>query len=286
MTPSAGTLPPDAVAELRREFGAEPPFEPLLGGEGRTFAAGDIVLRREEDAEDAALVAGVYARVPPSPAFRVPRPVRTAGGAWLTRGGWSAWTFVAGRPATAADLPRVIPAVEAFHAALAGESRPAALARRDSPYDRADRAAWGRLPTRVAPSLAPFVAALARIRRPLSPLRPRPQLIHGDLNPDNVLVAADAPPALIDMAPYWRPAGFALAVLAYWLGPYGGDRTVLPAFAAVPAFDQLLVRAALRSVLVWHEFGRLGRPLGDAEAEFGQAVPTIVGWVEQSPRVA
>ena len=86
--------------------------------------------------------------------------------------------------------------------------------------------------------------------------------------------------------PLTLPAGFALAVLAYWLGPHGGDRTVLPAFEAVPAFDQRLVRAALRSVLVWHEFGRLGRPLGDAEAEFGRAVPAIVRWGERSSRDA
>jgi hypothetical protein len=111
------------------------------------------------------------------------------------------------------------------------------------------------------------------------PLRLRPQLIHGDLNPDNILVASDAPPALIDMAPYWRPAGFALAVLAYWLGPAVGNSTVLTGFEAVPAFDQLLVRAALRSVLVWHEFAQIGRPLGDAEAEFGAAVAITTEWI-------
>jgi hypothetical protein len=112
---SGHALPPAVVAELRLAFGAEPPFEPLRGGEGRTFAAGEIVVRHEDDPTDAAFIAGVYERVASSPAFRVPRPIRTTDGAWLTQSGWSAWTFVSGKASAAADLPRVIPAVEAFH---------------------------------------------------------------------------------------------------------------------------------------------------------------------------
>jgi uncharacterized protein (TIGR02569 family) len=286
MTLSSNALSPTVIAELRRAFGANPPFETLRGGGDRAFAAGEIVLRQEDDPTDPAFIADVYERIPASSAFRVPRPIRSADGEWLTGSGWSAWTFVTGRAAAPEDLPRVIPAVEAFHAALAGGDCPAALAERDSPYDRADRAAWGRIPARVAPPLAPFVATLARLRRPLAQRRLRPQLIHGDLNPDNILVVADAPPALIDMAPYWRPAGFGLAVLGYWLGPAVGDSAVLAAFEAVPAFDQLLVRAALRSVLIWHEFAQVGRPLGDVEEAFGRAVATTTEWVQRRPRTA
>ena len=284
MEPSVSTLPPAVVAELRGAFGAEPPFGALRGGGDRAFLAGEIVVRREDDPTDAEFIAGVYDRAPASPAFRVPRPIRTADGAWLTSSGWSAWTFVSGRAAVADDLPKVIPAVEAFHAALAGWDCRAALAERNSPYDRADRAAWGRVPSRIAPPLASFITTLTRLRRPLASRQLRSQLIHGDLNPDNILVAADAPPALIDMAPYWRPAGFALAVLAYWLGPAVGDSTVLAAFDGVAEFDQLLVRAALRSVLIWHELAEDDRPVGDAEAEFGQAVALIAERVTRSPR--
>jgi hypothetical protein len=197
--------------------------------------------------------------------------------------GWSAWTFVSGVAATAGDLPRVLPAVVAFHRALARLRRPSLLARRDSPYDRADRAAWGRLPAGIGRTLAPFVSALARCRRPLL-VRERDQLIHGDLNPDNILVAPQAAPAVIDMAPYWRPRGFALAVLAYWLGPHRGDLAVLEAFAAVPDFPQLLVRAALRSVLIWHEFGKLDRTLSGAVAELERPVSIVVRLAEQSRR--
>jgi hypothetical protein len=67
--------------------------------------------------------------------------------------GWSAWSFVIGRPMTVAALPQVITAVQSFHHALTAFPRPEYLTDRDSPFDRADRAAWGTLPTtyRCAP---------------------------------------------------------------------------------------------------------------------------------------
>ena len=190
---------------------------------------------------------------------------------------------MSGAAARPADLARVLPAVVAFHRALARFGQPRFLLRRDSPYDRADRAAWGRLPAAVGQPLGPFIAALARCRGPF-PVRERAQLIHGDLNPDNILVARQAAPALIDMAAYWRPPGFALAVLAYWLGPYKGDRTVLEAFEDVPGFPQLLVRAALRSVLVWHEFGKLGGSLEGAAADLEGPTAIVVRFAEESLR--
>jgi hypothetical protein len=254
-------MPPDgfplpAAVELRDCFGARPPFRRLPGGEGRTYTAGRLVFRREDNRDDATLIARIHARLPRSRAFRVSRPVPARCGSWVSP-------------------------VTAFHGALAGLARPRLLARRDSPYDRADKAAWGRMPTGIGPTLTRFVGALARWRRPLL-VRQRAQIIHGDLNPDNILVAAHAAPALIDLAPYWRPPGFALAVLAYWLGPHRGDRAVLDAFDHVPDFPQLLVRAALRSVLIWHEFGKLGSPLPGATAAFERPVSMVVDLAEKS----
>ncbi len=57
------------------------------------------------------------------------------------------------------------------------------------------------------------------------------------------------------MAPYWRPAGFALAVMAFWLLYDQPSQDVLHPFAHVEAFDQLLVRAALRMLLTADAFG-------------------------------
>jgi hypothetical protein len=82
------------------------------------------------------------------------------------------------------------------------------------------------------------------------------QLIHGDLNPDNILVADDAPPAIIDLAPYWRPAALAVAVLAYWIGPYRGNVAILEHFRGITAFDQMLVRAGLWKTLCQSDLGQ------------------------------
>ena len=44
-------------------------------------------------------------------------------------------------------------------------------------------------------------------------VRTASQVVHGDLF-GNVLFAGDAPPAVIDITPYWRPAGWAVGVIA------------------------------------------------------------------------
>jgi uncharacterized protein (TIGR02569 family) len=245
-------LDPDVAAS----FGVSADAVQLSGGEGRTFRCGNIVLRRESDPEEAAWIADLFSRIEAN-GFRIPRPVPAGGGGWMGPGGWSAWTYVEGRPATLAESRQVAQAVDAFHAALAHEPCPGHLARRDLPYDRADRWAWDDVPTEVDERLAEPLARLVALRRPLPDLRP--QLIHGDLNPENVLIAAGLPPAIIDLAPYWRPAGFGAAVAAFWLGPYRDDAAVLDCFAHIEHLDQLLVRAGIRMLLSMQELGHLDR---------------------------
>jgi hypothetical protein len=99
------------------------------------------------------------------------------------------------------------------------------------------------------------VDALYAIRRPLVGLED--QLIHGDLNPSNLLIVDGQPPGVIDIAPYWRPASFALAVFAYWIGPWRNRPDPLAHFAHVEQLDQLLIRAGIRMLLIMSEFGRL-----------------------------
>lgn len=235
-------------------FGVDREAVLLAGGEGRTYRAGDVVLRREDDPVEAAWVADLFNQIRPD-GFRVPRPVQARDGGWIASGEWSAWAFVEGRPATRQDAPEVARAIDAFHAALASVPCPEHLARRDLPYDRADRWAWGELPPDAHPRLVEPLRRLAAVRRPLAGLRD--QLIHGDLNPENVLVAPGLPPAIIDMAPYRRPAPFGAAVAAFWLGPWQSDESVLACFAHVPHLDQLLVRACIRMLLSMQELGYL-----------------------------
>ena len=143
-------------------------------------------------------------------------------------------------------------AIERYHAALRAHPRPAFFDTLEGPFRRADQYAFGERPARVHPDLEAQVDALYAIRQPLAGIED--QLIHGDLNPGNLLVADGQPPGIIDIAPYWRPAGFALAVFAYWIGPWRNRPDLLAHFAHVDQFEQLLIRAGIRMLLIMSEF--------------------------------
>jgi uncharacterized protein (TIGR02569 family) len=102
----------------------------------------------------------------------------------------------------------------------------------------ADRVAWGEaegepLPARVRPLLAR--------RRPVD--LPS-QLIHGDLS-GNVLFHDSLPPAVIDISPYWRPAGYAAAIVVVDAVAWGSAGDDLVARLLEEQGDQLLLRAVL-----------------------------------------
>ncbi len=73
---------------------------------------------------------------------------------------------------------------------------------RTSPWEIGDRVAWGERPY---DGIDDLLAALAPVDAPS-------QLIHGDLT-CNVLFHDELPPAIIDFAPYWRPAEYATAIV-------------------------------------------------------------------------
>jgi uncharacterized protein (TIGR02569 family) len=264
--------------EVAGAFGVDREATLLPAGlDQRTFRSGDVVLRRlgEGAEEEARWTAALFSRIEQR-GFRVPTPIRARNGGWLVRG-WTAETFLAGRPAGAADAPQVAAGIDAFHRALVGAPLPAF--RRGiadpNPWDRADAWAWGELPAPIDPRLTEPLGRLAALRRPLPGL-PH-QLIHGDLNPDNILIGpkgSGLAPGIIDMTPYWRPAGYAAAVAAYWLGPYRGDAAVLDSFAPVPHFPQLLVRAALRMLLTFRDL----RDVGDVE-QYRPAIGVITRYL-------
>jgi hypothetical protein len=77
------------------------------------------------------------------------------------------------------------------------------------------------------------------------------------LNPGNILLAPSRPPAIIDIAPYWRPADFALAVYAYWIAPWRNKPALLKKFPDSQEFKQLLIRAAIRMLLIMSEFNNI-----------------------------
>jgi uncharacterized protein (TIGR02569 family) len=205
--------PPTAVVEA---FGGNPDaLVPLSGGQGGSWRAGAVVVKRSGGHPEASWLGPILSALPANPAFRLARPVQAQGGAW-TVNGWEAANWLAGahQPGRWTDA---LAASQALHTALRHHvpTRPVALDRRpDNPWTRGDQVAWGERP---ADTVGPASDVLGDVGRFVEDVwrGAAPQLIHGDLGLGNLLFADDLglPPAVIDFSPYWRPAGFALAVL-------------------------------------------------------------------------
>lgn len=219
--------------------------ERLPGGQGTTWRAGPLALKPTDNETEAAWTADLYATLPER-GFRVPRSVKSRYGAYVAHG-WTAWECVEGEPDMAGRWRGKLAVCDAFHRALEGVSRPAFLDARRDPWSRADRLAWGT----VLPAVHPWLRdPVERLWRLLEPPELPAQLIHGDIS-GNILFATGLEPAVIDLAPYWRPAGFAAAVLiadaAVWEGADADELFVLASSAG--QLDQLVVRAELRRLL-------------------------------------
>jgi uncharacterized protein (TIGR02569 family) len=159
----------------------------------------------------------------------------------------------------------VIAVGELFHAQLRSVPRPPFLDRRRSHWDAGDRAAWGEEPLALrSPVLGPLAE---RFQSLLRPIQLASQVIHGDL-PGNVLFADPLPPAVIDFSPYWRPAGFAAAIVVVdAIAWYGAGEALLDSVRHIEAIDQLLARAAIYRIVTADRFaGSAGERYVEANA--------------------
>jgi uncharacterized protein (TIGR02569 family) len=145
----------------------------------------------------------------------------------------------------------VIEAGERFHEAVADVPRPAFLDARLNPWSIGDRVAWEEL---APPNAHPILARLLAMRAPISAPS---QVIHGDLT-ENLLFADGAVPAIIDVTPYYRPRGFAAAVVVgdavRWR--QADPEPLLAAVMHDPWFPQLFVRAVIYRLVTSLAFGR------------------------------
>jgi uncharacterized protein (TIGR02569 family) len=262
-------------AHVAAAFGVEREVKALPGTEGRTYRAGNVVLRR--GVEDTALLwkIGVLRHIQ-GDGFRVERPIPTRDDRWVVDG-WTAWTFLEGRSATPADAAVVSRGTQALHEALASIAYARHLTDEAGP---ADREAWGDdpLPTQQPAQIDTSLRKLAALRRPVTGLHD--QVIHGDLNYHNILIVPGQAPGFIDFSPYWRPPEFAAAIAAYWLGPYQGDTAVLHHFAQVRKLEQMLVRVAIRQLARLVEAGGL-----EYAEEFTQAANVVCDLIDRPPSV-
>lgn len=203
-----GVQPSPEVLDL---FAVPDSLLPLPGGQGRSVRAGDLVLSPGRDPATAAWLNPVLARLAAQLDDEVPRSVRIAMPIpardlrWVVHG-WGASRFEPGaQPCEDLDVLRAT--AHLLHARLASVvlERPAALALRDDRWARADRVTF-----EASPPLDLLGDDLAAEWQDTD-LGPD-QLVHGDLA-GNVLLDQAGLPLVIDVAPYWRPALWAEAVL-------------------------------------------------------------------------
>jgi uncharacterized protein (TIGR02569 family) len=250
-----GSAPPPAG--VLRAFDIDAAPRRLAGGQGETWRAGRAALKPAGELAEAAWIADLFEALE-GPSFRVPRPIRTRTGQACVDG-WVAWEYLDAVPAgpNGGRWPETVAACEAFHAALAGVPCPAFIAEATHAWAVADRIAFGEAAYAPAP---PFDALADRMRRLLKPIDLPSQLVHGDFT-GNVLFADGRPPAVIDFSPYWRPVGFAVAVVIEdALSWADADPGILALGVHIPEFRQLFVRATLRRILELDQHTKMGRP--------------------------
>lgn len=265
----SGTTAKRPSADVLTAFGADGPVERMTGGRGRTWRAGDIVVRPVGDPEESTWKSGVLATLQGSDEFTVPRPIPDDRGAWV-RDGWEAWEWIPGT-ADESRVDEIVHAGAAFHRSIEALPRPAFIARSDDPWSRADRMAWGE-------DALPRVEVLDLLATAFRSVGSASQVIHGDLL-GNVMFAPGRPPALIDWAPYWRPSGTGPAIAVVdavcWHGQpldrIGDDH-------GVSEWGQLLVRALAFRIATLHLLGAWNqaqierhRPVAAAIVEFAEA---------------
>ena len=209
--------PPPEVLDL---FAVPEDPRPLVGGQGHSFVAGDLVLSPGRDATTCTWLNPVLARLAveldtTSPrALRIAMPIPSRDGRWVVEG-WGASRY---EPDThpCLDLDVLVATGRLLHARLASTltQRPVGLDNRTDHWARAERAAFSATDATDASGI-PLRYASALVAELLSHLEDTDlgpdQLVHGDLA-GNVLLDARGTPVVIDVAPYWRPTLWAEAV--------------------------------------------------------------------------
>jgi uncharacterized protein (TIGR02569 family) len=231
--------PAQPSVDVQRAFGASGIIERFASGEGSTFRVGDRVLKPAADAHEAEWVGDVLDDITEN-GFRLARPVRSSDGAWVYDG-WTAWEWIEGL-ATTERWEDIITAGRRFHRALHDVPRPDFLSQRTHQWSIGDRVAFGEQHVSIP---APIDEQVQLLLRPLGESKLASQVVHGDLT-ENVLIAVDHPPAIIDFSPYYRPVGYASAIVAVdavvW---FGAPLTIIDSIGPAEARMELLARALI-----------------------------------------
>lgn len=245
----------NSIQTVFRQFGTEGEAKILHGGSQPIYQVDGLVFKRirgtslenNYSPELSAWISSFTADLPQQ-GFCIPRPVKTLDGQWITPQGWTAMEHIESRRAQVEDIPACMAALDAFHQALKGVAKHPLMKRNRTAWGKAHRWCLGKRPAKIQPELRPLIDRLYELRQPIDPMEP--QLIHGDPGLDNFLIAEGKPPIIIDLSPFWGTPDFSLAIMANFCGPRRGSLEPLAHFRHVRCFDQLLIRAALRMLLV------------------------------------
>ena len=243
---------PIIPAEVLNLFGASGEVTPLSGGQGMTFRCGNIVFKPCSNPVEWKGLAQLLTKLRPI-GYRIVKPIRALDGRWEVEG-WMATHLVEGWSGFQSRELEALSACRCFHQELSivynSTKRPEWLGHSSSVYSKADQLAWGDC------SLSrEFSADVKEILKPivstLSPIPLQNQITHGDPGGDNILFAENQAPAIIDVSPYWRPSGYAIAMmLADGIAWEGSALSVLEFSHDEPYFGQLLLRAVLFRLIV------------------------------------
>lgn len=241
--PSAGPIGAELPPHVRSAFGVtdvEP--LPVVWAGRRAWHCGDVVVRPVSDNAVAAWSAGVLDGLEVD-GVRLARPVRSSDGRWVVAG-WAASRYVPGNLEPRYDA--VLDTAMRLHAATAAVQRPRLLDGRDDMVSQSAAGAFGERRLSLDPARGgDLYAQLAAYR---TPVRLAPQVVHAELF-GAVLFDDDGVPALVDLAPCWRPAEWAAAVVVVDAVAWGGaDTALLERWSGLAEWPQMLLRAVLHRV--------------------------------------
>jgi hypothetical protein len=208
-----------------------------------TWTDGHLFLKPVGCIPEHAWVCDVYANWTATH-VRVPEPVMPHGPGetgWSSDG-WGAQQLIQGRDTEPGELSRIKEASDAFHEVVRDLPRPDFMDDRDDPFAFGDRLAWDGIEPEGDDET---LALIERLREHLAPVSEQPQVIHGDILPNVMLLDEDVP-AVIDWPPYFRPAAMANAIAATDAVTFrAAPLSLLDDWSSGEDWNQLLVRALL-----------------------------------------
>src|SRR3954454_1940095 len=231
-------------------FGAHEEPHALEGGEGLTFRAGSVVLKRVHDVTEAEWTQATLATIDQD-GFRVPIPIPATTGQWV-HDHWSASEFVPGlRPAAPRWDDIVAWGLRFGEAAERARPRNSdALDTRTHRWAIADRVAWSEADVQLSPEATQVRRLLAELVIP--DRASERHFVHGDLS-GNVFLDGSGQPVILDVSPYLRHRRWAAAVVVsdavLW---HGADGAFARGFAASPCDRDLLGRRLIFRLVADH----------------------------------